>query len=253
VNSIELLKQLYAVNSKHSNYQILSNRLSELLDENLITVNSRYEKERLEYIFNKISVKDKRVLDIGGNTGYFSFEILEHGASNVHYFEGNKHHAEFVKLAANELGYTDKISINNEYYTFKQSEPQNFHITLLLNVLHHIGDDYGDKSLNIKKAKENILKQINAMANKTEYLIFQLGFCWQGNIKTGLFEQGTKLEMLDYLDKGTRQHWDILHIGIAEKNDGNVIYADINTANEHRNDALGEFLNRPLLILRSKT
>lgn len=32
----------------------------------------------------------KSVLDIGGNSGFFTFELIEKGAKKIHYYEGNK-------------------------------------------------------------------------------------------------------------------------------------------------------------------
>ena len=253
MTDIEQLIALYAKNSKHSNYQILSNKLSNIIDKKDITVFSRYEKERLEYILKNINITDKTILDIGGNSGFFSFEMIEAGAKHVLYYEGNNEHSEFVKLSAKILKVNDKVSIFSQYYSFNDELIDKVDITLLLNVLHHIGDDYGSKELALKNAKEEIIKQMNSFANKTSILVFQLGFNWKGNRNIGLFEKGTKEEMIEFVKQETQQNWEIIKIGVAQKKSGKIIYEDLDNKNIQRDDSLGEFLNRPLFILKPRT
>lgn len=251
MSEIEQLKNLYGNVSKHSNYQILSKRLSLLIGNSEIVVKTRFEEERLRYILKNIDIKNKTVLDIGGNTGFFTFELLDNGAKSIHYCEGNTSHAEFVALAAKILGVANKIEIINKYFSF-EDELKNiaYDIVLLLNVLHHVGDDYGEKEISNDRAKQVIIKQLNSFVGKTELLVFQLGFNWKGNRNLGLFKEGTKKEMIDFIIEGTKNNWDIIKIGIPEKSDESVQYADINSINILRNDSLGEFLNRPLFIMK---
>lgn len=150
----ELIK-LYSLKSKHSNYQILSRRLSNIINCNEIEVKTRHEAERLEYILKNVDIKNKLVLDIGGNTGYFTFEMLDNGAKKVYYYDCNNIHSEFVRLAAQALGVENYVNIENDYFSF-EDKSNNYNIILLLNVLHHIGDDYGEKELSIEKPKKKL-------------------------------------------------------------------------------------------------
>lgn len=252
MDKIAELKSLYEKGSKHSNYQVLSNRLSLLMSDD-IEVQSRYESERLNFILENLAIKGKTIIDIGGNTGYFTFELIDAGAKHVDYFEGNKAHADFVELASNVLDISNKIQVENKYLNFNNELDSSYYdITLLLNVLHHLGDDYGDEEITLDKAKKNIIPQLNYFAAKTSFLIFQLGFNWKGNRDQSLFEHGTKKELIDFVIAGIYQHWEILKIGIAEKHNGIVSYNVVNRKNIERNDSLGEFLNRPLFILKSQ-
>lgn len=248
----EQLVTLFNRVSKHSNYQILPECLKPYLNQQDISVKSRYEKERLQYILSKIYPSGKHILDIGGNSGYFSFEFLDHGAAKVDYYEGNSSHAEFVKVSAELLNFQDQISVSNKYYNFR--EPSGFHhdIVLLLNVLHHVGDDYGAKDLSIENAKAQIIESINHFSGKTDYMVFQLGFCWKGDRNMLLFEHGTKEEMINFLTGGIRQHWNVEEIAVAERVNDEIVYRPLNDNNIKRSDAMGEFLNRPIFILRSK-
>jgi len=252
MNDFEKLKKLYANESKHSNYQVLSERLNLLIGNDQIKVKTRYEKQRLKYILNNIDVKGKTVLDIGGNTGYFSFEMIANGASMVHYYEGNKEHAEFVRLSAKVLGVTENIVIKNEYLEFDEDLDKNkYDIVLLLNVLHHVGDDYGKKELTVVQAKKIITDQLNKLSPLSGTVVFQLGYNWKGNRDIGLFDKGTKKEVIDFVGLGIKHKWEIIKIGIPEKRGSIVEYYDLDENNINRDDSLGEFLNRPLFILRS--
>ena len=197
-------------------------------------------------------VAGKTVLDIGGNTGFFSFEMLDHGASHVDYVEGNSDHCKFVQKAADYLQWQDRLSVKNQYYSFDDASPDAYDVGLLLNVLHHVGDDYGNNSINMQQSRIRILEQLNLMASVCKTLVFQLGFNWKGNRNICLFPNGTKKEMIDFITQGIQGHWDIERIAVPVKTESGIVYQELNDKNILRDDSLGEFLNRPLFILKSK-
>lgn len=252
MKEINKLKILYARKSKHSSYQLLPKRLSLIIGNDKFVIKTRHEEERFRYILKNVDVKGKKILDIGGNTGFFSFELIDKGAQNIHYYEGNKIHADFVCLAAKILRIKSKIKITNNYLTFKDElENKKYDIILLLNVLHHLGDDYGNKKTSIKRTQQDIIKQLNYLAKNTSILVFQMGFNWKGNIKKLLFEKGTKKEVVDFINQGIKNYWEVIKIGVAEIINDKIEYFDLNDKNIIRNDQLGEFLNRPIFILKS--
>lgn len=250
--NLNKLKELYLKNSKHSQYQLLPNKLKEILDINESDIKSRYESERLIYILKNINIYDKHILDIGGNSGYFTFEFIENGAKSIDYYEINKEHSEFVKLTTKILGLESKIKINNMCYNFRENLNKIYDITLLLNVLHHIGDDFGDKYISMNNSKNEIIESLNLISQQTDILVFQLGFNWKGNRNNCLFENGTKKELINFIKENTKDSWDIINIGIAESINNKIIYNDLNDSNIERNDSIGEFLNRPIFIMKSK-
>ena len=246
------LLNLYDVKSKHSNYQILPNQLINILPEKDIQTLSRHESERKEFISKHINFTQKSILDIGGNSGYFCFESIAEGAQKATLFEGNKEHCEFVELASKAVGLNQKINVVNQYYDFNHDdESKCYDAVFLLNVLHHIGDDYGQGNTNIEKSKELITQQLKSMRRVTPRLIFQLGFNLHGNTSQCLFEHGSKSEMIDFIKQSCKNHWHIESIGIAQKNNNKITYEEINSNNIERDDSLGEFLNRPIFILHA--
>lgn len=249
----QILTELYNRNSKHSNYQILTPKLKEILNTDNLSIKSRFEKERFEYILKYINIQDKYILDIGGNTGYFTFQAIENKAKHVDYYEGYSSHSQFVKLSAELLKYKNIINIYNEYFNFDYINKQKkYDIIFLLNVLHHIGDDFYDNNINIENAKNKIIAIINQLTLISKYLILQIGYNWKGNINFPLFRNGTKKEIINYINRGIKNHWEVINIGIAEKENDKIVYKDLNDTNIKRVDALGEFLNWPLFILKNE-
>jgi SAM-dependent methyltransferase len=253
MNDIAVLTELYSKTSKHSNYQKLPTALRQYLNEDLLQIKSRYEEERLAYIMKNVAINNKTILDIGANTGFFSFELLKNGAKSVHAYEGNKNHADFIEYAAKFIKIDKNLIIYNSYFDFFNIPQElNYDIVLLLNVLHHIGDDYGDSSITLKIAKNNILESINAFSGRTDILVLQLGFNWQGDRNKPLFSKGTKKEMIEFLRENIFEKWSIIKTGIPVLVNNKIEYCDSDEKNIERMDSLGEFLNRPLFILKAK-
>lgn len=248
----EQLRALYRNASRHSQYQIMPDFLAAVVDPHALDKKwNRYDKERMRYMAEKIDLRGTKVLDVGGNTGYFSFEALDHGAREAVCYEGNPEHCEFMRVAARAFG--KRLSVKNAYMTFDAPlEEGHFDVSLVLNVLHHVGFDFGDRNIDIEAARRYIIKNLNWFADKTTYMVFQIGFSWMTNYDHPLFPNGTKGEMIDMVRAGITGVWDEVAIGIARERGGTTVYEDLSPANIGREDELGEFRNRPLFILRSR-
>lgn len=244
----EKLLNLYKQSSKHSNYQTLNDELLSVLGTDKSEIGSKYEKQRFDYILRHIEIKDKSVLDIGGNTGYFTFESIKSGCSYVDYYEGNKAHAEFVNMAKGIFD-SSKVNVYSDYFDF-DGEHKPYDIILCLNVVHHLGDDFSVAG-SIDEAKMMIKKTIQDMSRYGDIMVFQMGFNWKGDREHCLFENGSKKEMEAFIEDATDGFWEILNTGIAVKRNNSVAYCEKNEENNLRNDELGEFLNRPIFIMKS--
>jgi len=246
------LTALYQRTSKHSNYQVPAPALAPLLGGAALPVKSRHEHERLAYILSRLCIDGLHVADIGANTGFFSFELLAHGARRVDCYEGNGAHHDFVSAAAQRLGLAGRLHTHHQYVLFEPAELPVVDCTVLLNVLHHLGDDFGDCATAKEAARRQMLACLAALARSTRLLVFQLGFNWKGDRHQPLFAGGSKAEMIRFIEQGTAADWKITAIGIAERADGEVVYRDLCDRNIERDDSLGEFLNRPIFIMRSR-
>lgn len=246
----EELRQLYLETSKHSNYQILPQEIADLLKLDKKDIVSRYEKERFKFISENIELKGKRVLDIGGNTGYFTFESIKKGCRHADYFEGNKLHAEFVEKAKVLFEAGEHVTVFSDYYLFEGNKKK-YDVAYCLNVVHHLGDDFLNAK-GIEQAKEKMLGCINQLSYVTDYMVFQMGFNWCGDKNQCLFANGTKEELERFLQEGTKNYWNVIKIGIAERKNGTIEYKEMNSDNNRRVDEMGEFLNRPIFIMKAK-
>ncbi len=247
------LVDLYNQASKHSNYQILAKPLRKHIPSHLLQVRSRFEQERMDYILKQVSFADATLADIGGNTGFFTFEFISRGGKSSVFIEGNQSQALFVSEAVNVLGWQNRVDVHPIYLNFSSDLSLiNVDICMLLNVLHHVGDDYGRDIQTIESAKQHIIFSINRIAQHAKFLIFQMGFNWKGDIDFPIFKRGTKDEQIDFIKFGTKDFWHIKNIGVAEIVETGVEYSELNSKNIKRQDSLGEFLNRPLFILQSR-
>lgn len=236
---------------KHIGYHILPERFNALLQ--VTEQENRYmfsERERFAYFQSKVDFRGKRVIDIGCNIGYFLFSILDAGASHVIGYEGKRSCGEFLEGAIKLMGCPEQFDFHNTYCQFGP-DLGDHDVGLLLNVLHHMGDDYGSPFIDKAEARQNMLHQLNVLSPQIGTLIFQMGFNWKGDRNNCLFNHGTKAEMIDFISDGTQGYWSVDHIGIASRQGSVLRYEALNDTNVNRDDSLGEFLNRPIFILRS--
>lgn len=252
VLSLKAILNKHDRQEKHIGYHILPERFNSLIagteHENKYAY---YEKERFAFFKDNVQFLGAKIIDIGCNTGYFLFGALDSGAKEVTGYEGKKSCGDFLEQAVLLLSDKNNFIVNNHYYQFDDAS-EKYDIGLLLNVIHHTGDDYHSDKTDIDEAKENMLKQVNLLSHQIGILIFQMGYNWKGNRNLCLFPNGTKSEMIEFIQQGTLGYWDVTCIGIPEKQDGVVRYKKPNDKNIKRNDALGEFLNRPVFILKSR-
>lgn len=246
------LKKLYYETSKHSHYQAMHPSIEKFIGELEAPTINRYEKERTEWMVKKVDFTNAKVLDIGANTGYFTFFALEQGASFAQCYEGNEMHTRFLDALATQ--FPDRMKADCRYINDPKLDidATPYDITFLLNVIHHLGDDFGGNVVDVDRAKKHMADYLNDFAEVTRILILQVGFCWMGNRELALFEDGTKTEMLEFIVESTSGSWDILETGIAEAQNGVTKYLDVEPRLLERMDSLGEFRNRPILILKSK-
>ncbi|MFT3858025.1 MAG: class I SAM-dependent methyltransferase [Aquabacterium sp.] len=249
----ESLRQLYLQRSKHSSYQLVHPLVARHLGDTSDLPAGKLERERQAYFDRVLPLTGADVLDIGANTGYFSFGALDSGARHVTCYEGNPEHAAFIARSAEVAGLADKIDVHAAYFDFiSPLEPSGrvFDVTFCLNVLHHLGDDFGDGRLDMAAARAQMLRCLNHMAHVTHTLMLQIGFNWKGDVRHPLFEGGEKSALIDFVAEGSARNWVIEEVTVP--NAATRVYEPINEDNLPRNNQIGEFMNRPLFKMRSR-
>lgn len=248
--SSEVLKGLYQQRSKHASYQLVHPLVAGHLGNTNDLLEGKLEQERQAYFDRALPLLGARVMDIGANTGYFSFGALQSGAQHVTCYEGNVDHAAFVTQCAEVVQLSDRLTMHARYFDFQHLIAQTYDVTYCLNVLHHLGDDFGDASLGIDAARAQMLNCLNHMAALTRTLVLQMGFNWKGDVRFPLFEGGEKAALIDFVANGSAERWVIEEVTVP--NPLSRVYEPISEDNLPRNDRIGEFMNRPLFKLRSR-
>ncbi|WP_163336850.1 bifunctional 2-polyprenyl-6-hydroxyphenol methylase/3-demethylubiquinol 3-O-methyltransferase UbiG [Desulfopila sp. IMCC35008] len=244
------LADLLSARSKHSIYQELHPWAQSILGPQYSPTGKR-ETLRWNYMTSHIELTGKSLLDIGANTGFFCLAALEQGAQEVHAFEGNPAHAEFIREIAALLGLSDCLTVYNSYFDFERQTVPEINITLCLNVLHHLGDDFGSQSTTLATAKQQMGEILRQLAKQTQYCWFQIGFNWKGDRNQPLFPNGRKAEIIEFVRDTCHNTWVIEDIAIYEP--AAACYKPVCDALLQRFDVVGEFLNRPLFFLKSST
>jgi len=244
----EKLSGLIKTASKHSDYQRLHPLVCGMIDD-AYQPSGKAEVERQTYMQEHLPLAGARILDIGANTGYFSFAALHADASHVTAYEGNIAHANFMAEAAREIGLDERIDVFDKYFDFSETSEQHYDTALCLNVLHHVGDDFGDQKIDMAAAKTEIIRSLRTMAKRSQWMWFQLGFNWKGDRQRPLFKNGLKVEMMDFIDQACGNAWSMARTAIF--NPATSTYEDRRDSLMPRFDQIGEFLNRPLFLLKS--
>lgn len=252
INLPDELRELALAQSKHADYQSLHPTVAALFGDDVPPARGRHEAQRWAVMQAVTPPAGQRVWDIGANTGYFSMAAIGAGAAHVTAQEGNIAHARFIALCGRALGLAERLRPVAGYCTFASDAPMpaKVDITLCLNVLHHLGDDFGDPALSQDAALHAMTDALNHLASHTRHLWLQLGFNWKGDIHHPLFAGGTKAALLDYVTQAAALHWHAPDIWLYDPASGQ--FAPPTSATMARLDSLGEFLNRPLIHLRSR-
>ena len=215
----------------------------------------RADFERWQFLSEILNFDDKHILDIGANSGYFSLSALKHGAKAVDAYEGDKDFFQMLKIQMQTLFPSKDTDLQDCYFDLQAAKNchKHYDISFLLNVVHHLGDDFQSETVNIESAKRSMLDYINSFASLTDYVVLQIGFIWKGNPKLPLFKTGSKKEMIDFIVCGTSKYFDLYKVGVAvQKEDSTIQYIGSDSADLSRNSNFREFLNRPILILKRK-
>lgn len=250
------LQRLYADSSRHSMYQHVPDFVSTELDyTESIDEGWRGDRARLAFLLEtRVPEKGETWVDFGANTGFFSLSLAhDHPHTSFVAIEANANHARFIERIAQHFGMRNVEVIRRAVGLRELGTLPHADCLLHLNVLHHAGHDFDADLVPDKRRFASYAQDYFArLADRADTLLFQLGFNWQGDVHRGLFPNGTKREVIDFVTRATGAHWRIARVGVAERPAGGIRYADVDAANVERDDALGEFLNRPLFILHTR-
>lgn len=118
-------------------------------------------------------------------------------------------------------------------------------------MVHHIGGDFGEKTLTIGEAKNQIKNLVQLLSSHGRRCVLQIGYNWKGDVSKPLFANGTKSELIDFVTEVCAGFWDIEQISIYNPNVHK--YEPVSNQLLQPFVGIGEFLNRPIFLLRRST
>ncbi len=216
--------------TKHGNYQQLPPTLPpEILSQVYHYDSVRLESARFEWLDSHSVFKNKKILEIGANTGYFSIRAAsERGASSIAY-EPDPKLAEAMRIISCMCNTDNNIEVRSEPFTLTKPEllPQ-ADLIINLNVIHHAGFDFDQET--VKKIDDWKLYAIEYLKRLTgigPLMVFQTGYTWGGG-SDNLCPSGTRWHPWTK-DLLKQSGWNILACGIAVKDikTGQRSYVDL--------------------------
>lgn len=98
--------------------------------------------KRLKPIFEKIGLKNKNILDVGCNEGFFSHYFANNG-SNVHGIDIDQNRILKAKFIKNIIGKKLNIKFDNlDIYSKKFKSLRNYDVCLCLGFIHRVPDPF---------------------------------------------------------------------------------------------------------------
>ncbi|HET7775671.1 MAG TPA: DUF1698 domain-containing protein, partial [Azospira sp.] len=180
----ESLLALWHSAGKHGVYQQLPQFLSDDFGGIQAPIDERWrgDRSRLEYLRTRVQFSDLHVVDIGANTGFFSLTLAHDDGATVTAVEPDPANRDFLKAVGQHYGLA-KLSVSDAPVTLDTvaNLPQS-DLVLLLNVLHHAGDDFDGNYVASPAALQDYMGDyLGRLAKTTKRMIFQLGYNWCGN------------------------------------------------------------------------
>jgi hypothetical protein len=255
---IEKLKSLYSDNSKHSRYQNIPAFVrqelgySETIDENW-----RGDTARYNYLLNQFDFTKEMVIgDIGANTGFFSLS-LAHKYPNlkVYAYECNPKHVEHIEIIKDYFSLSN-LFVEQEMLNLKNIDNLKHHDLIInFNVLHHAGVDYDRDIVNLDNFESYATAYLAKLREKTEKIIFQMGYNWGGNKQKPIIKLSNDLDKIDFTAKiFQKAGWKIDIIAIIKKNENNYyenirkdifeILVNSNDCHTEHLDILNDYINK---------
>jgi SAM-dependent methyltransferase len=243
------LREALAETSKHSQYQALHPTVLRAVGALDASYSGKLEQERADYMALCYDFSGKTVLDIGANTGYFSFHALQLGATHTVLAEGNAAHVEALSQMIELLDLQRRTSLLAAYYDFKNPGGARYDLGICLNVIHHLGDDFEATMESKEQALQAMASAVQGLSSVCHALFFQMGFNWKGDPDQPLFEHGTKEDVVKFVKGLSDGFWQVRHIAVPDR--AELDYRALSEHNSGRFDEVGEFCNRPIFYLES--
>jgi uncharacterized protein DUF1698 len=177
------ITSLLTSQSKHGNYQMLPPALVKKVPSLQKFSNSkRLDDKRYDWISQKINFKNKHILDIGANIGYFSLRFASEKNAYITMYEPQKQHAKAIHKITRLLDIENADIVNEGIAMNDISKLSKFDVILLFNVIQHAGDDYDRNYVtDITEWRSYAVSYLKQLSQKGKFMVFQTGYTWLGS------------------------------------------------------------------------
>ncbi len=221
------LEALYAITSKHGQYQTLPSELAARLGMQF-NVNEEWRGDRTRYPLIKELVRSSgaaTVIDVGANTGFFTLSLAaDLPGLKITACERNRTHADIIEILADVGEYSSVDVIDRSADLANVGSLGDFDVMLHLNILHHAGHDFDPDLVPDRNAfAEYGINYLRTAQGSARKLIFQMGYNWRGDKSLPLVakeDQVGKFLFTRRLLEGAG--WNILSVSFACKGDGDL-------------------------------
>lgn len=178
-DEINHLKELLSYHGRHGLYQKLPPTLpKDIRDAFPERWDTRLDEERYNWIISNLDCKNKNILEIGANIGYFSSRFAHSCNCSVSAYEPDPQLFDVLSTIIRLSNLEDRISAHNTSITLDTIDalPQ-FDIILNLNVIQHAGYDFENASISsLRDWRDYSVSFLHKLRSRSDYMIFQMGY-----------------------------------------------------------------------------
>lgn len=176
----------------------------------------RGDRSRLDYLRTRLNFQGLHVVDIGANTGFFSLTLAHDDRAQVTSREPDPANHDFLQAVRRHYALA-QLQLSDAPVTVDTvADLPSSDVVLLLNVLHHAGDDFDrDRVPTPDALAEYMTEYLTRLARTTRRMVYQLGYNWCGNKATPLMPVREPYAMLRYLAPiFQKSDWQIEHVAL---------------------------------------
>lgn len=229
-DQIDRLADLIKGSTRYGNYQQLPPTLPPGILSQLSCYDTiRLEAARFEWIDSHGVFTNKKILEIGSNTGYFSIRaVSERGAKSIAY-EPDPKLAEAMQIISRICNTDNHIEVRSEPFTLiKPRKLPQADLIINLNVIHHAGIDFDQENVKtIDDWEPYAIEYLKRLTGIAPLMVFQTGYTWGGGADS-LCPLGAKWH--PWTEELLKQAgWNIVACGISVKDQktGQRSYVDL--------------------------
>lgn len=178
-DDIDHLKSILLYHGRHGLYQKLPPTLPQnIRDQFPKRWDTRLDEERYDWITSSLDCKNKSILEIGANIGYFSSKFADSCDSSVYAYEPDSQLFEILNTIIRLSNLEEKVSAQNTSITLDtiDSLPK-VDIILNLNVIQHAGYDFETTSVSsLEDWRDYSVRFLRKLKSRSDIMVFQMGY-----------------------------------------------------------------------------